>query len=139
MLRSVQETFKDIDLSKSYNVDFELDEQMFNVGFVKSVDDLKSYYGTGFKEPFVAVKNILINKNDIQVMGKEKNSWKLINENNIAFVKFKCSSDDIVLNWINDEFSDEDEKEITVVGRCNINFFNGILMPQLVIEEYEMM
>lgn len=125
----------DIDLEQ-ITVDFILDCDEFSIDFIKQIDSLQDYYGTGIKEPKIVVENIKINKNMCSVMGKENNSWKIILDNNISLVKFKVDENDIILNWINDD-SNNNSITINVIGKVGFNTYNGIINPQMIIEEYE--
>jgi single-stranded-DNA-specific exonuclease len=123
-----------IDFTKCYQVDFEINANELTIGFIKSIDDLKHMFGTGIKEPYVMIKDVTLFKEDIQIMGKNQNSWKQIDEG-FAFVKFNCSEDDIVLNYV--KSNNEKPIGINVIGKVIINNYNGILTPQIIIEDYE--
>lgn len=70
-------------------------------------------------------------------MGKNNDTWKFIYNDEICFIKFKATEDDIILNWINNAWDDEENKTFNIVGKCNINNYNGILTLQVIVEDYE--
>ena len=53
----------------------------------------------------------------------------------IEFVKFKCKSDDIILDWLNTHAGSESEVEFEIVGRPSVNIYNGIKTMQVIIED----
>ena len=73
-------------------------------------------------------------------MGKNSNSWKVINDEGYAFVKFNVDADkDEVLQIYNSNLDREEEYSlgsIDVVGTVSINNYNNILTPQIIIKDY---
>lgn len=124
---------------ESIPVDFILNIEDLTIGFIREIDSLKDFYGTGLKEPYVYIENVKISRNQCNLMGKEKkDTWKVITDENIAIIKFKNSEDDKILCWLNDdETKGEDCITINILGNVNINNYNGILTPQVLVKEYE--
>ena len=72
-------------------------------------------------------------------MGKNSNSWKVINDEGYAFVKFNVDVDkDEVLQSYNSNLNGEEYSigTIDVVGTVSINNYNNILTPQIIIKDY---
>lgn len=136
-MEALDDKLKDVDLS-TVSVDFEIDYDDFDIRVIKEVEDLKDYYGTGIKRPNIVIKEIPIRKNDGVVMGKESDSWKVIEDTNIAFVKFKVPKDDAVLEYLLNKENDNDQP-IFINARCTVGFneYEGIITPQAIIDEYE--
>lgn len=145
------EMLKDIDFTKCYNVDFDIDINDLNVGFIKEIDDMKELFGTGIKEPLIHIKNIEVYSEDILVMGKSKNSWKITNDS-FAFVKFGVDTEkDKLLKEYYKTLEKEEKNEeefghsttsmcvgkMDVVGTVSINNYNGILTPQIIVKDYK--
>lgn len=134
------ERLSDIDFQKCFNVDFEINASDLSVGFIKSIDEMKDIFGQGIKEPLVHIKNIPIWSENFFVMGKNSNSWKVINDEGYAFVKFNVDVDkDEVLQIYNSNLDREEEYSlgsIDVVGTVSINNYNNILTPQIIIKDY---
>ena len=133
-IQCINEKLKDTDMSKKYLVDFIIDSEDLTVDVIHRIDGLKKYYGNCFEEPYIVVKNLILNKDTIILMGKEQNSWKYIFNDDIAIVKFKCSQDDKILKWINN--SDEKSLVINLIGKASMNEYKSILTPQLIVEDY---
>lgn len=134
------ERLSDIDFQKCFNVDFDISASDLSVGFIKAIDEMKDIFGQGIKEPLVHIKNIPIWSESFFVMGKNSNSWKVINDEGYAFVKFNVDVDkDEVLQIYNSNLDREEEYSlgsIDVVGTVSINNYNNILTPQIIIKDY---
>ena len=134
------ERLADVDFQKCFNVDFDINASDLSVGFIKAIDEMKDIFGQGIKEPLVHIKNIPIWSENFFVMGKNSNSWKVINDEGYAFVKFNVDVDkDEVLQIYNSNLDREEEYSlgsIDVVGTVSINNYNNILTPQIIIKDY---
>lgn len=134
------ERLSDVDFQKCFNVDFDINASDLSVGFIKAIDEMKDIFGQGIKEPLVHIKNIPIWSENFFVMGKNSNSWKVINDEGYAFVKFNVDVDkDEVLQIYNSNLDREEEYSlgsIDVVGTVSINNYNNILTPQIIIKDY---
>lgn len=134
------ERLSDMDFQKCFNVDFDINASDLSVGFIKAIDEMKDIFGQGIKEPLVHIKNIPIWSENFFVMGKNSNSWKVINDEGYAFVKFNVDVDkDEVLQIYNSNLDGEEEYSlgsIDVVGTVSINNYNNILTPQIIIKDY---
>ena len=134
------ERLSDVDFQKCFNVDFDINASDLSVGFIKAIDEMKDIFGQGIKEPLVHIRNIPIWSENFFVMGKNLNSWKVINDEGYAFVKFNVDVDkDEVLQIYNSNSDREEEYSlgsIDVVGTVSINNYNNILTPQIIIKDY---
>lgn len=134
------ERLSDMDFQKCFNVDFDINASDLSVGFIKAIDEMKDIFGQGIKEPLVHIRNIPIWSENFFVMGKNSNSWKVINDEGYAFVKFNVDVEkDEVLQMYNSNSDREEEYSlgsIDVVGTVSINNYNNILTPQIIIKDY---
>lgn len=134
------ERLADVDFQKCFNVDFDMECDDLSVAFIKAIDEMKDIFGQGIKEPLVHIKNIPIWSENFFVMGKNSNSWKVINDEGYAFVKFNVDVDkDEALQIYNSNLDKEEEYSlgnIDVVGTVSINNYNNILTPQIIIKDY---
>ena len=134
------ERLSNVDFQKCFNVDFDINASDLSVGFIKAIDEMKDIFGQGIKEPLVNIKNIPIWSENFFIMGKNSNSWKVINDEGYAFVKFNVDVDkDEVLQIYNSNLDREEEYSIgsiDVVGTVSINNYNNILTPQIIIKDY---
>ena len=129
--------WEDIDFTAYYEVDFDKDVSEIDISFVKEIDDIKDLFGQGIKEPYVHISNIPVVKEDTFVMGKESNSWKVIYNDELAFVKFSVDKEKDAI--INNMFSDTDGflGTMDVIGTVSLNNYKGILTPQVIVKDYE--
>ena len=131
----LNENLKDVDMEYCIPVDFSLDESQFEISFIRRMADLKKYYGVNFKQPYILVKNVLITHDNTEIIGKNLNTWKIVNDSGIEFVKFNFEDDDALYEKLlecNGNFY------INVIGKVGFNNFNGVLTPQMVVEDYEL-
>ena len=139
-IKLCNERLADIDFQKCFNVDFDINASDLSVGFIKAIDEMKDIFGQGIKEPLVHIKNIPIWSENFFVMGKNSNSWKVINDEGYAFVKFNVDVDkDEVLQIYNSNLDRKEEYSlgnIDVVGTVSINNYNNILTPQIITKDY---
>lgn len=127
----------DVDFDPEILCDFVFDIDEFEVGFIQTIDKHNWLWGTGIKEPKVAVENITVCRDDIHVQGKNFNSVSFIN-NNIKFVKFNMKEDDPLLEWASAWDGDDDTIGLNVIGTVGINEFQGIYTPQFIIDDSEL-
>lgn len=132
-IKQCREKLKDLDFGEM-NVDFELDFTDFDIGFIHEIDDLTDFYGTGIKQPLVVINNIMLERIQGTVMGKDNSTWKFITNDNIAFIKFKNSENDNVLNFID---SNKDKIIINAICDVSISDYKGVRTPQAIIKSYE--
>lgn len=131
------EALEGIDMTSKYYVDFDIDVDELGVGFIQSIDSLKWIWGTGIKEPKLAIHNITIKRENIKVQGKDNNSVAFT-IGDIKFVQFSMDEDNELLIWASD-WGGEPDDEITIdaVVEVSINEFQGVYTPQVTILESE--
>lgn len=138
---------KEKDLSRFYEYankelkNIRLDENCFDVNFIRAAADsdirniifeiikYENIWGQGVPEPRFYIHDININKNDIQVIGKNKDTVKF-SKFGITYIKFHA--EDLI-----EELSQYDEIKVEIVGRGNINEWLGNITYQVMIEGYE--
>ena len=119
-------------MTAKYYVDFEIEADELNIKFIQDIDSLQWIWGTGIKEPKLAIHNITIQRSDIKVQGKDNNSVAFTIDN-IKFVQFSMDEDDTLLVWASDWCGEEDDKiTIDVVAEVSINEFQGVYTPQVI-------
>lgn len=80
-------------------------------------------------EPLIHITDINLSKDNIQVIGKNKNTVKW-NINGITYIKF--FADDMI-----EELNNYDFVNLEIVGKANMNYWNGVAYPQIIIENYQ--
>lgn len=127
------EKLSDTDFSKFFEVDFSLDYQDLDISLIKEIFDLRDYYGSRVDEPLVHISNIPVEADQISIMGKEKNTWKITTDEGIAFIKFKCKEDDPVIS----AKANGSRLHVSVVGTAGFNTYKSIRAPQITVLDYE--
>lgn len=133
----INEKLKDVDFTPCCQVDFIINNEDLNIAFIKSIDELKTLWGQKLEEAKITIKNLIINKNDIQLIGKNNNTWCFLWNEEIKFIKFRCNENDLVIKWLNDWDNEEENIIVDIIGKCSINNYGGILTPQIIILNYE--
>jgi single-stranded-DNA-specific exonuclease len=115
-------------------VDFIWHNYDFSQQDVIDLAQLDSVWGQELEKPYVAIENITIQPKDVFLMSKDKNpTLKIELSNGVSLIKFKSSEE---------EFNEltkypSGSVNITIVGTCKINEWNGIISPQIEIKQYE--
>ena len=123
----------DFDFTPSYRVDFIFNNDDMNTNSILEIANLKSIWGQGVEEPLIAIERICIHKDSIKLMSADKNpTLKITLPNGMSLIKFRSS---------NEEYeslcSDLGCVTINIVGKCERNIWNGMISPQVIIEDYE--
>ena len=91
------------------------------------------YWGNGFKEAIIAIKNIKITSQNKTLMSPDKNPTLKIMVGNIGFIKFKIDPAFFETLAPNNYTS----TIVDIIGKCNINNWNGNSYPQILIDNFE--
>jgi single-stranded-DNA-specific exonuclease len=114
-----------------YEVNFE--RQALSDDLSALIEDLTKYkniWSQGNDEPMIYVRDLHVSKKDIQIMGKNKDTIKIV-KNGIAYMKFFAKDLIEELNNYSDDI------KLEVVGKANLNNWMGQITPQIFIENYE--
>lgn len=134
-----EELLQNVDFDPVIPCDFIFDSDDLDVGFIQTIDKYNWLWGTGIKEPKVAVENIVIYRADIHVQGKNFNSVSFMC-NDIKFVQFNMKEDDPLLEWASAwDGEDSDQIVLNAVGTVGINTFNNTYIYQFIIENTTIM
>lgn len=94
--------------------------------------DLASYkevWSQQNNEPLIYVKDLHFKFSDVQIMGKNKDTVKIV-KNGVAYMKFFAK--DMI-----EELQQHQELKMEIVGKANLNEWMGTVTPQIFIENYE--
>lgn len=127
------EALKNFDFTPSYKVDYIFQNDNMNINDILKLADLKSVWGQGVEEPLIAIERVKVYKDNVRLMSADKNpTLKITLSNGMSLIKFKSSQEEY------DSFnSDMGCITINIVGKCEQNVWNGIVSPQIIIEDYE--
>lgn len=128
---------KDVDFDLPIPCDFIIDIDDLDVGFIQDIDQADWVWGTGVKEPKIALENINFKRADVAVQGKNFDSVTF-KVNDIKFVIFKMPEDDPLLEWASAwDGEEDDELTINAVVEVNLNEYQGVYTPQCTIKGYQ--
>ena len=123
----------EFDFTPCYKVDFIFNGADFNGSDIVEIAELRSLWGQGVEEPFVALEGIRVHAGNATLMSPDKNpTLKITLPNGTSLIKFKSSQEEV-----------EKFTSLTgcitanIVGKCERNIWNGIITPQIIIEDYE--
>ena len=127
------DALKNFDFTPSYKVDYIFHHDDMNVNDILNIANLKSIWGQGVEEPLIAIERVKVYKDNVKLMSADKNpTLKIILPNGMSLIKFRSSKEEY------DSFCSElGCVSINIVGRCERNIWNGIVSPQVIIEDYE--
>lgn len=127
------EALANLDFTPCYKVDFIFDGSNFDGHDIIEIAELKTLWGQGVDEPYIVVENVKVHGNNVSLMSADKNpTLKIVLPNNTSLIKFKSSKEEYEKLK-----SDTGCITINVIGRCERNCWNGIVTPQIIIEDYE--
>lgn len=127
------EKLKEIDFSENvYNVNFSrmaADEDLINL--IMDIGKYVDIWGQGLPEPLIYISDINLTQNEIEVIGKNKDTVKF-SKFGTTYIKFHAK--DLI-----EELSQYNNIKINLVGKANINEWMGRETPQIIIEDYEVL
>lgn len=127
------EALKDFDFTPCYSVDFIYYNNDLKIQDILDIASLKSVWGQGIDEALIAIENIPVSASNIKLMSADKNpTLKITLPNGISLIKFRSSNKEY-----EKLYSELGCVNINIVGRCERNIWNGIIKPQIIIEDYE--
>ena len=110
-----------------------LEESVYDVNFIRQsmdydivdiIQDVEKYhltYGQQNEEPLIAIENVRLRADEIFVIGANADTLKF-SKNNITYIKFKAK--DMI-----DELSGLNDIKLTLIGKANMNYWGGRIMP----------
>lgn len=94
------------------------------------IDDGRKLWGQGCPEPLIAVLGLIINKNNIDIIGKNKDTLKFTYKG-VCYICFRAKKQIEQLSKFKDSIL------INLIGTANLNEYNGITTPQIMIKDIE--
>lgn len=120
------------DFSACYDVDYEYMSNDFKAQDIVDIGSMKSLWGKGIDEAMVVIKGIKITSNNITLMSANKNpTIKITLQNGTSLIKFGASQAEF------ESLKSSGYTEIDVIGTCAINEWQGMITPQILIKDYE--
>lgn len=120
------------DFSACYDVDYEYMSNDFKAQDIIDIGSMKSLWGKGVDEAMVVIKGIKVTSNNIKLMSANKNpTIKITLQNGTSLIKFGASQSEF------ESLKSSGYTEIDIIGTCAINEWQGMITPQILIKDYE--
>ena len=123
----------EFDFTPCYKVDFIFNANNFSSKDILDIASLKPLWGQNIDECKIALEDVKVSKNNITLMGLEKGkpTLRITLPNKTSLIKFKSSQEEY------DRLTASECVTINVVGTCEANYFGGTVLPQILVEDYE--
>jgi single-stranded-DNA-specific exonuclease len=126
-----------VDFNAPIPCDFILNIDELPISLIYEIDKYSWLWGTGLKEPKIAVENIVVKRSDINLQGKNLNSVAFMIDD-IKFVQFNMTENNPLLEWASAwDGEDDDTIKLNIVGEASINEYKGVYTPQIIIQDVE--
>jgi len=127
------EILKDAKFSAQYNVDLVItgENLPYHEDDILSIAESDDLWGQGVEEPLILLKDIIIAKNNLSLLGKNKNTLKFtFSSSSLTAIKFQASESEY-----EDLNPGDGYVKVDIIGRCskNTGWDNA---PQILIEDY---
>lgn len=133
-IHALNDRLKNVIYDSTYNVDFILSYHEITIPFIYQFEIFKKISAQGIGDPLIAIENICIGRNEIDVFGKNEDTISFI-INDIKYIQFKCKEGMLLYDWVQNAWDDEECVTLNLVGKPSINEYNGIRTPQIIIED----
>lgn len=121
------------DDSSLYEVDFLFDGTSEEIGdLVFELDKFSHRWGKGFPEAVIGVKDMVVDRSQIAVMGKTGDTVK-ITHNGVKYMFFRQDIATV------QSLIENQTLRLNLVGTAKVNYFNGIVSPQIFVEDFEIL
>ena len=130
-IQKTNELYKDVDFTPAYMVDFIWTPSQLNPQTIIEIAEL-DIWGQEMPQSQVVVKDIPLSESNVQILGLAKGHPTIkIECNGIEFMLFKASEE------LYEQFI-QPNQYLTIVGTCSKNEWNGVVKPQILIDDYDL-
>jgi single-stranded-DNA-specific exonuclease len=129
------------DFANEFLSGFNFNENAYDVNFIRDANDKdiknlvldlhegERYWGQENPEPLIYIEKVPLSKASFRIMGANEDTIK-IEYNGISYMKFKAKK-------FIEELEGKKNGILNLVGRPNLNEWGGKQIPQIFIEDYE--
>lgn len=130
-IHKTNELYKDVDFTPAYMVDFIWTPSQLNPQTIIMIAEL-DIWGQEMPQSQVVVKDIPLSESNVQILGLAKGHPTIkIECNGVEFMLFKASEE------LYEQFI-QPNQYLTIVGTCSKNEWNGVVKPQILIDDYDL-
>ena len=130
-IQATNELYKGVNFTPVYWVDFIWKPSDLDAATILEIAEL-DIWGQEMPQSQVVVKDIPLSENNVQILGLAKGHPTIkIECNGVEFMLFKASEE------LYEQFI-QPNQYLTIVGTCSKNEWNGIVKPQILIDDYDL-
>ena len=130
-LTYTDEILKDMQSEPLYYVDYIYEQNNINPNDIITIGSLNNLWGQDIDEPLIAIEGLKIYKEQINIYRKTTNTLKIALNVGVDLMQFKASEEQC------ETLSNNAYSIVNIIGKCNLNEWNGKITPQIFIEEME--
>lgn len=127
---------KDIDFSKVYTVDFEVDAEDVDYFMCRDVDQYKTLWAKEVEEPLFAIKGLVVDSKCARICGKNSDtiqiSWE---DSQVKYIQFKVGEDNELYNWLSNNWDEDATVELNIIGTLELSTYEGVTTGQVNIKD----
>lgn len=128
--KAANKLYKDVDFTPVYWVDFIWKPSDLNASTILEIAEL-DIWGQEMPQAQIVVENIPLSEQNVQILGLAKGKPTIkIECNGIEFMLFQASEE------LYEQFV-QPNQYLTIVGTCSKNEWNGVIKPQILIDDYD--
>lgn len=130
-IQATNELYKGVNFTPVYWVDFVWKPSSLDTATILEIAEL-DIWGQEMPQSQVVVKDIPLSESNVQILGLAKGHPTIkIECNGIEFMLFKASEE------LYEQFI-QSNQYLTIVGTCSKNEWNGVIKPQILIDDYDL-
>ena len=133
-LNRLNDILRDVEYDSTYRVDFIMDIDDVTIKIVTDLARLEDIIGQGIEEPMLAIENISLTKEQFEIFGKNEDTISFTIDE-IKYIQFKCKEGNQLYDWLQNAWDENDSVVFNIVGKPSINEYNGVITPQIIIED----
>ena len=131
-LAKTNEILKDMSEEPLYYVDYIYKGDKVNPQNILDIAQMDSYWGKDIDESLIAIEELKVTKDMVTLMSPDKTpTLKIVLPNKVSLIKFGSSQEEY------EKFLSNGYITVNIVGKCNVNVWNGWTNAQIMIEDYE--
>lgn len=120
-----------IDDTAIYDIDYLFEGTSIDPQIITDICNCNELWGKDMPESMVGINKIRIKSSMITIYTKKNITIKVTLENGVCLMFFNAS-EELKNKMLNNAYV-----EMNLVGKCNLNEWNGTVTPQIFIEDYE--
>jgi len=131
-ISATNKLLEDMSEEPLYYVDYIYEGGNVNPQNILDIAEMGRFWGKDMEESLVAIKDLRVTKDMVTLMSPDKTpTLKITLPNNVSIIKFGSSQEEY------DKIATTGWVKLDIIGSCNANHWNGNVIPQIMVEDYE--